>query len=375
MATLYINLLLLALSSLELYQIVTGNHNLSTAVDGSKVAQKSIGKPDIYFVLLDGYTNPETTPQYFGFENRGLVDSLRSKGFYVVKNSRSNYKFTYQTVGSALNMRFLSKPLPESFLTFKSISDNLFVRTAKESGYKVHNLSIFSLDGQPSPLHLQSYAPGSFKFYDFFFSRTLLATFSKKAKNIPMNDIKIHENSIAGFHLLDSLVADTSRAPKFVYLHSLISHGPFWMDSSGTYSEEVVSRNAQFANKDMAAWHNGTFKDTDLGDSSVEDGIVKDYQTHLNIANKVTLNSVGNILAKKPNSVIIVMSDHGFRYLMRHSAEDTQAEQFANLCAIYFPDGNYDSLNSHMTPINVFRAVSNKVFGTSLKSLDDISGL
>jgi hypothetical protein len=373
MATLYINLLLLSLSSLEAYHMVTGTPTLPLVVGSNEVNQKRSGKPDIYFILLDGYTNPETTPRYFGFENRGLVDSLRKKGFYVVKNSKSNYKFTYQTVGSALNMSFLSKPFPESFLTFKSISDNLFIRTAKASGYRAHNLSIFNMKGQPSPFHLESYAPGSFEFYDFVFSRTLLATFSKKAKNIPMNDIKIHENSIAGFRSLDRLVSDTTHAPKFVYLHSLISHGPFWMDSSGTYSEEVVSRNAQFASKDMAAWHNGTFKDTDLGDSSVEDGIIKDYRTHLAIANNVTLKSVENILDKKPNSIIIVMSDHGFRYLMRHSAEDTQAEQYANLCAIYFPDGNYESLNDHMTPINVFRAVSNEAFGSAMEYVLDRS--
>jgi hypothetical protein len=372
---LYLNILLLTFSIVEVYQIFNAERQVSPSVIGIKSNIDSSRKPDIFLILLDGYTKPETTPRYFGFENKGLADSLSKKGFYIVRHSKSNYKLTYQTIGSALNLAYLSTPLPETFTIFKSINDNFFVKTALAFGYRIRNLSIFAINGKPSQFLVKSYAPTSLEYPDFVLSRTLIASFFRKMNNVPLNDRKIHENSMQGFRLLDKIASDTANVPQFVYLHSLICHGPFWMDSTGAYSEEVVNRNLPFTLVDKNRWFSEPLEKTNLEDVKTEVAIVKDYQTHLMVANKLTLNSVNKILKNKPNSIVMVMSDHGFRFLMRHSPEETQAEQYANFCAVYFPGGAYEGLKSDMTPINVFRAVYNKAFGTSLEYLPNISGL
>ena len=374
--TSYANILLALLSLFEVYHLIFHRrHNDEINITKHQISDYKV-KPDIYFILLDGYTNPISTPHFFEFKNNDLTDSLSSKGFYIAKNSKSNYKFTLQTIASTLNMDYLGNPLPELLVIFKSIKDNIFTKNLIEKGYKFENLSIFSFGNQPAPFLLESYSPSSFEYYDLFLSRSIAGTFIRNSHTVELNSNDIHEKTMQGFRTMDELSEKIqTNNPQFVYLHSLISHGPFWMNTSAQFDSNVVIRNKAFANADLARWHDDIPENNNLGDINLEKRIINDYQNHLNISNTFTLNSVNLILSRKPNSIIVVMSDHGFRFLMRHSLEETHAEQYSNLCAIYFPDKKYDKLYDSITPVNVFRAVLNNAFGTSIPFLPDKSGL
>jgi len=374
--TSYTNILLAVLSLFEFYNLIFHpGHNNKINIPELQTLRYKV-KPDIYFILLDGYSNPQSTHHFFGFQNNDLTDSLRLKGFYIAEKSKSNYKFTLQTIASSLNMDYLGNPLPELLVIFKSIKDNILTKSLIGKGYKFENLSIFSFGNQPAPFLLESYSPSSFEYYDVFLSRSIAGTFIRNLHTVELNSNDIHEKTMQGFRTMDELIQEAqTNSPQFVYLHSLISHGPFWMNASAQFDSNVVIRNKAFANADLARWHDDIPENNNLGDINIEQGIIKDYQNHLKISNTFTLNSVNLILARKPNSIIIVMSDHGFRFLMRHSLKDTKAEQYSNFCAIYFPDQKYDKLYNSITPVNVFRAVLNNALGTSIPFLPDKSGL
>ena len=69
--------------------------------------RKIINKPDIYFIVLDGYARADVLSSLYNFDNSGFINFLTDKGFYVAKNSRSNYHRTQLSLASAINSEYL----------------------------------------------------------------------------------------------------------------------------------------------------------------------------------------------------------------------------------------------------------------------------
>jgi hypothetical protein len=53
------------------------------------------------------------------------------------------------------------------------------------------------------------------------------------------------------------------------------------------------------------------------------------------------------------------------------ASERQLRKKTAILNAVFFPDGDYRSLSRDMTPVNIFRIIFNKFFGTKLPILPD----
>ncbi|HSR16826.1 MAG TPA: hypothetical protein VLM39_01945, partial [Ignavibacteriaceae bacterium] len=51
-------------------------------------------RPDIYYIILDGYANSGILKEYYEYDNAEFVNYLVNKGFYVTTQSRSNYSET-----------------------------------------------------------------------------------------------------------------------------------------------------------------------------------------------------------------------------------------------------------------------------------------
>ena len=69
-------------------------------------ASKSAG-PDIYFIVLDGYARADVLAKYYGFDNGPFLEGLRQRGFQVSDASRSNYNWTFLSLGSSLNLDYI----------------------------------------------------------------------------------------------------------------------------------------------------------------------------------------------------------------------------------------------------------------------------
>ena len=48
--------------------------------------------PDIYYIILDGYVRDDVLKDLFAYDNSGLIEYLRGRGFFVAEQSRSNYR-------------------------------------------------------------------------------------------------------------------------------------------------------------------------------------------------------------------------------------------------------------------------------------------
>ncbi|RPI29224.1 MAG: hypothetical protein EHM70_15890, partial [Chloroflexota bacterium] len=63
--------------------------------------------PDIYFIILDGYTREDYLHNVFDLDNRSFIEELTNMGFYVAQCSQSNYAQTELSLSSTLNMDYL----------------------------------------------------------------------------------------------------------------------------------------------------------------------------------------------------------------------------------------------------------------------------
>ena len=98
------------------------------------------------------------------------------------------------------------------------------------------------------------------------------------------------------------------------------------------------------------------------------------YNYQLDYLNQAVLDTVDEILATSEGPVVIVVqSDHGDRKLIDFD-EPTNAgvdARSAILNAIYYSDGDYESLYPSVTPVNTFRLIFNHWFGTEYPLLPD----
>ena len=76
---------------------VTGAAARAAAVPVAKAAPADSSRPDIFYVILDGYASRGTLSTHFGFDNSEFLDSLAARGFYVANQSRSNYWWTIRS--------------------------------------------------------------------------------------------------------------------------------------------------------------------------------------------------------------------------------------------------------------------------------------
>jgi len=84
---------------------------------------------------------------------------------------------------------------------------------------------------------------------------------------------------------------------------------------------------------------------------------------------------IHEILRNSPNSVIIIQGDHGpgADFLQEDLINSDIDQKFSILNSYYFADKEYSMISEDITPVNTFRVILNKYFGTGLPMLENRS--
>jgi hypothetical protein len=324
---------------------------------GSISVCDSCPKPDIYFILADGYPGMKSLKDNFNLDNTPFLDSLRGRGFHVVDSSHSNYNFTPFSVSSMLDMKFLTgihgfnSNKEDMALCYNTIKNSLTVRLLTAYGYSIYNYSIFNFHGQPS-LAKPTFLPNR---TTLITEQTFTARLEKEIgyhlvttlhlerfiRFVRMQDL---ENNNRLLKETQKQVAKISNNPKFVYTHLVMPHYPYYFDSSG----QAVS----YSLLDDSYHHNK-----------------KAFVSYLYYSNRKLLELVDYIRKNTVHPpVIILMSDHGFREF----PEPVKPEYyFNNLNAVLIPGGSYNRFYTGMSNINQFSALFNTLFDQQLPVLKD----
>lgn len=353
-------------------------------VDGESEKYQASGevKPDVYYIILDGYGREDVLNDLYGYDNRSFLDDLRQMGFFIANRSTSNYNQTMLSLTSSLNMDYLQEILPgveegatDRGLLVVPLQNNNVFRRFREEGYLI-------------TLFETGYAQTELPTADLFLeSKHREKTFIGIAGVNPFEGILLR--SSAGLLLLDALrklpmpsewiwldapyerhrqqilfeFDGLKKIPElegshFVFAHVLAPHPPFVFGKNG---EAVMHREPY------------SIQDGDRYPGTREE-YISGYREQLQYVNELLLDALEAIIAKSSAPpIIILQGDHGpGAYLEWESPETSNMhERISILNAYYLPGLPSSPVYPSITPVNTFRVILNEYFGAQYVMLKD----
>ena len=342
----------------------------STAVSEIKLT-KPENPPDIYYLIFDRYASFNTTEKKYNHDLGEFKEFLTSKGFFVAEQSHANYPRTFLSLGSSLNMEYvtyLSDKIGEDSSDESSayylLNNHKVGQLLKSQGYKYIHVGSW---WEPTRMNENAdknyfYSPLKFKglgldeFSTKFVGTTLLAQFltknSKGGGSQPLYGRDNHREGILfQFETLNN-IAKEKNGPKFVFAHLLAPHFPYVLDKD---CNNVVEKEAKSkSNKE-------------------------NYLNQLDCTNKKIQEVVDNIFSASGGSAIIILqADEGpdpikgnLEKQWQKSDINSLKEKTSILNAIYLPSKNKRGLYPEISPVNTFRIIFNLYFGANFDILED----
>ncbi len=318
-------------------------------------------KPDVYFIILNGYARADVLKTLYRYDNSTFINALEQRGFIVASQSRSNYPRTLLSVASSLNMQYLD-PVSETMGESSSlwpVSDMIQHSTVRfifeKSGYQ----TVFFADEwdysdirdgdvyvKPSVLFLNAFDQAIINHTNLQIITSILPV-----PFVSLPDYNSHRRIILNdFARLPEIAKLTS--PKFIYAHIVAPHPPFVFDSRG----EAVDPNYGYTLNDAQDF----FGDTAQYEQS--------YLEQLTFVNTQTLIMIDGILANsKTPPVIIIQADHGPAILHYYFTIDELSifERYSILSAYYLPGVDPREVPQDISPVNSFKFVFNRYFNAN----------
>ena len=313
--------------------------------------------PNIYFLILDEYQGNKGLEIVYNYNNTNLKTFLSGKGFYTPKISRSNYNYTFFSMPSILNMRYLkgvlSKNDPAWNLIqfgsgYKLMENTSTIDFFKKENYQIINLSPFRLEnsGERVFIYKPLLVEKDLIDYQTFF-KVLIRKFAWEINNkswLHLTNCRGYNYQYYNSFIKENIIktaksTQTSPSPKFIYGHFFIPHGPYLKDAGG--KEVNFKHLMHLSNKDSLKYR---------------------YLDYIKYTNFFLTDMVEHVIQKDPRSVIIIMSDHGSRLF-----EDSL--QYNNQFYIRIPGSSDKKYPDTIDAVNVFRLLLNEQFKQKLDYL------
>lgn len=328
--------------------------------------------PDIYYFIFDRYGADKMFKEQYGYDNSQFTNFLKDKGFYIARDSTTNYPKTFLSLASSLNMEYVNyltektnggKSTDQSLIT-PLTQNNKVLKYLKGKGYSYIHMGSWWTPTASNPNADKNYImPNSLYFGADEFTSGLLNTTiaSSVLKELSKSPIDVSVNPRDNDHRrrifyefgqIDEI--SKIKGPKFVFIHILVPHDPFVVDKNcQPISEKIVSKNTHQIN----------------------------YIAQIQCANKHIEKTLTTILKNsKKSPVIIFQADEG-PFPMNSSLSKDQAwknvddqalhEKFPILNAYYLPGKKDTQLYQSITPVNSFRVILNEYFGEKFQLLED----
>ena len=314
-------------------------------------AQAPTTLPDIYYFIFDGYGGSEMFADLYDFVNSPFLTDLETRGFYVARGSFSNYVRTVQSLNSALNLRYLEND--KNWATNLLYLNNNFVQEQlKHFGYTIYTgHNEFDTTNWTGGESIDAPPMGT-SFFRQYLNSTGFFIVSNKLT------VDFHRDLI--LNSFDSIETVTKKeGPKFVFMHMITPHPPFVFNWDGRETFTDIP-----------------FTFSDAAELGLPPSLYHTlYLNQLRFINTKILEAVELILKNSEMSpIIIIQGDHGprsFADLEDFGANHCFYESFSILNAYYFPNQDYEDLYNNITPVNSFRIIFNRYFGSSYEMLAD----
>jgi hypothetical protein len=332
--------------------------------------------PDIYFMVLDEYGRADQLKRIFDLDNEPFLEALRSRGFFVAQESRTNYFLTLHSLTSTLNLDYLDRAaevVGEESRTIKylasSLQDSVLRRSlstlgyqtvAFDTGYRWANLA----DADFYHRYLR-FVPGD-EFSRNILEMTPLGVVAMRAELaaresedgdrepwVAVNRLKVQ----SVFRRLPEIAA--LPGPQFVLAHVISPHPPFVLAREG----RNPAQNLKESERQMAEL---------TGQGRRSPSFLLGYKPQVEALNDLVLQAVDDILRHSTvPPVIVIEGDHGSGSL-HHPTDPARTdldERAGILAAVFFPDRDYRSVPNDLAAVNTFRIVLNTYFDAKLPLL------
>lgn len=298
-------------------------------------------KPDVYFIVLDGYANQHVLNKYYNFDNSKVIDFLKNKNFNIIDSCRSNYYGTLLSLSSTLNMKYFSNDeILQSHKIINQLRDNSVFREFKKNGYKIVQLksgySVTSFFNYTDSI-IQIEAPNEFERAVLKYSMFRLDDIFGQ---IPYLRLKSQFDFFTNWKISDN-------KPTFNFIHIVCPHPPYIFNAKGE-----------------------RFYKSNFTDNSWEP---KEYYIEqLSFVNNQVEKFLNNILKqyeeRNSDPIIILLSDHG-PYLSSSNKDDVFEIRSKIFYAIKTPGLN--KVPDFKTSVNTFPYIFNNYFNYNINYLND----
>lgn len=308
-------------------------------------------KPDVFVFIFDEFAGSEQLKNDFNYDLTPFRENLTKRGFQIPSISFSNYPNTEYSIASFLNMNYvddiLEKLGPNSSdykIPAQLKAHSNVLKIFKSYGYKT---TIFHTGfgekyeiSEKSPFIDEKFCgTQAFNIINPQIVRNILLPYLSEIKNITTKttgDSYLHQFDNCMFSYVQNYESKNEQ-PHFVHVHLMLPHGGYRYDSDGNhiYREQ-------------------------------NEGLDKEgYFDQLLFTQKKALELIDSIQKRHPETVIIVISDHGFRGEINwaNPTDEDLLRGFNNISALYFPNKNIE-IPENLSLVNIFRIFFNEYFET-----------
>lgn len=320
------------------------NENIEQAIVVNNEPQKKL--PNVYYFIFDEYAGFDSIQRYCNYDNSAFFDSLENMGFVVSRHSLNYTNDTYTEIPNLLQLNRINSPSMTKADKQSTASNPFLLQLMKEHGYTINVLDMYSFidlavvdlywDPHFFTTHgtLESYVVKNTFYYPFYD----LDGYDREIRH-RLNAFKYSEES--------SKMADSN----------LFTLGMFWFPHEPFIFDE-----------------NGN-KTNDADHSNLRD--IEPYLAQYKYASKKIIELATEIIKNDPNSIIILQSDHGYRYpdFLKNLYGidiydmDVESPYMRNILnAVYFQGQNIDIDN--YSGINTLRTVLNKLLNANFELIE-----
>jgi len=312
--------------------------------------------PDVYYILLDEYGRDDVLKQVYNFDNSSFSKTLEQKGFYIARESHSNYGRTLFSLASLLSMEYINylgdqeghdsrnyAPL------ISKIRNNRVLAVFKDLGY-----TTIHIDSANPPTDTSDQA-------DFVISAKSVSEFKLILIDFTMLKAFFEQNEIRRwqfhYHYSFEKIANVAKndQPTYVFAHIMLPHPPFVFTQDGGIPEDyqLKMKMDRFLPPD--------------------DKYHQLYQNQLVYTNNLVLKLVDQILTNsKSKPIIIIQSDHGsWPKIPWENNHSFVSERFAIFNAFHLPKEGKKKLYPSISSVNTFRLIFDYYFKIPVPLLPD----
>jgi hypothetical protein len=304
-------------------------------------------KPDVYMLLLDEFAGKNTLQIDFDYNLQPFEDRLTERGFVTPVQSFSNYPNTELAVPSFMNMiylDFLEEELGVDSNDFRLPNQmrqyNTVMKIFKANDYNI--TTFYGGMGLVPDVRLTDERLCSFGTINPDLRKNFVLTYmpfsyfnEKLLENHQYEKLECFFDTITNVNFEET-------SPNFIHAHIRLPHEPFIYDEDG-------NKMSQKNQNDKTA-----------------------YLSQLKFTEKKILQLIDVIQSRSPDSIILVMSDHGFRPEIdwQNPKPIDHMRGFNTILSFHFP--NFDGqLPSEISSVNIFRILFNSNFNTNYEILEN----